>query len=96
MPSPVTKIHLSFGLGTVPVDVYSAAGSEASVSFVRIHTPDGGRVRNQAVCSREGTVVPPHEEVRGYRPRRVSSRCPTPTWRRSRSRRSGRSPSRHS
>ncbi|MFF7415775.1 non-homologous end joining protein Ku [Streptomyces lydicus] len=67
MPSPITTIHLSFGLVTVPVEVYSATDSAASVSFVRIHTRDVGRLRNQPVCSREGTAVPPHEVGRGYR-----------------------------
>ncbi|MFB7632164.1 Ku protein [Streptomyces sp. NPDC056149] len=64
---PTAKFSLSFGLVTIPVAAYNATDSSASVSFVRIHTADGGRVRNQPVCSLEGTEVSPDEIGRGYR-----------------------------
>ncbi|WP_261958337.1 Ku protein [Streptomyces nigrescens] len=60
------KIFLSFGLVTIPVAVYSAFDPTARVAFVRIHTKDTGRVRNQPVCSREGVEVPLAEIGRGY------------------------------
>ncbi|UQA96761.1 non-homologous end joining protein Ku [Streptomyces halobius] len=63
---PTAKFSISFGLVTIPVAAYAATDSSASVSFVRIHTADGGRVRNQAVCSLEGVEVAQDEIGRGY------------------------------
>ncbi|MCF3173289.1 Ku protein [Streptomyces sioyaensis] len=65
---PTAKFSISFGLVTIPVAAYNATDSSASVSFVRIHTADGGRVRNQPVCSAEGVEISPDEIGRGYRP----------------------------
>ncbi|WP_329181776.1 Ku protein [Streptomyces decoyicus] len=65
---PTAKFSISFGLVTIPVAAYNATDSSTSVSFVRIHTADGGRVRNQPVCSLEGVEIPPDEIGRGYKP----------------------------
>ncbi|MGY4990257.1 non-homologous end joining protein Ku [Streptomyces nigrescens] len=65
---PTAKFSISFGLVTIPVAAYNATDSSASVSFVRIHTADGGRVRNQPVCSLEGVEISPDEIGRGYKP----------------------------
>ncbi|GAU67378.1 DNA end-binding protein Ku [Streptomyces sp. NBRC 110611] len=65
---PTAKFSISFGLVTIPVAAYNATDSSAAVSFVRIHTADGGRVRNQPVCSLDGAEIPPDEIGRGYRP----------------------------
>ncbi|WP_043263376.1 Ku protein [Streptomyces sp. CT34] len=64
---PTAKFSISFGLVTIPVAAYNATDPAASVSFVRIHTADGGRVRNQPVCSLEGVEISPDEIGRGYR-----------------------------
>ncbi|MGD3106987.1 Ku protein [Streptomyces sp. YGL11-2] len=64
---PTAKFSISFGLVTIPVAAYNATDTSASVSFVRIHRADGGRVRNQPVCSREGVEISPDEIGRGYR-----------------------------
>ncbi|MGW2414268.1 non-homologous end joining protein Ku [Streptomyces tubercidicus] len=65
---PMAKFSISFGLVTIPVAAYNATDTSASVSFVRIHTADGGRVRNQPVCSLEGVEIAPDEIGRGYKP----------------------------
>ncbi|MEU8916869.1 Ku protein [Streptomyces nigrescens] len=65
---PTAKFSISFGLVTIPVAAYNATDSSASVSFVRIHTADGGRVRNQPVCSLEDVEISPDEIGRGYKP----------------------------
>ncbi|MFE3552917.1 Ku protein [Streptomyces kronopolitis] len=65
---PTAKFSISFGLVTIPVAAYNATDSSTSVSFVRIHTADGGRVRNQPVCSLEGVEITPDEIGQGYRP----------------------------
>lgn len=64
---PTAKFSISFGLVTIPVAAYTATDSSASVSFVRIHTADGGRVRNQPVCSLEDKEVSQDEIGRGYK-----------------------------
>ena len=64
---PTAKFSISFGLVTIPVAAYTATDSSASVSFVRIHTADGGRVRNQPVCSIEDIEVSQDEIGRGYK-----------------------------
>ncbi|GGX46236.1 Ku protein [Streptomyces noursei] len=64
---PTAKFVISFGLVTIPVAAYSTREPTASVAFTRIHTVDGGRVRNQTVCSAEGIAIPPEEVGRGYR-----------------------------
>lgn len=65
---PTAKFSISFGLVTIPVAAYNATDSSTSVSFVRIHTADGGRVRNQPVCSLEDIEITPDEIGRGYKP----------------------------
>ncbi|MCX4638533.1 Ku protein [Streptomyces platensis] len=65
---PTAKFSISFGLVTIPVAAYNATDTSASVSFVRIHTADGGRVRNQPVCSLEGVEITQDEIGRGYKP----------------------------
>ncbi|MEJ8646644.1 Ku protein [Streptomyces sp. MS1.AVA.3] len=65
---PTAKFSISFGLVTIPVAAYNATDSSTSVSFVRIHTADGGRVRNQPVCSLEDVEISPDEIGRGYKP----------------------------
>ncbi|MFD0163864.1 Ku protein [Streptomyces decoyicus] len=65
---PTAKFSISFGLVTIPVAAYNATDSSTSVSFVRIHTADGGRVRNQPVCSLEDVEITPDEIGRGYKP----------------------------
>ncbi|MFH8411034.1 Ku protein [Streptomyces sp. NPDC018019] len=57
---------MSFGLVTVPISLHAATDSGPSVSFVRVHKADGGRVRNQPTCSLEETEVPTEEIGRGY------------------------------
>lgn len=64
---PTARLVISFGLVTVPVAVYPARVPTAATSFTRLHTVDGGRVRNEPVCSAEGRVVPPGEIGRGFR-----------------------------
>ncbi|KEF04790.1 Ku protein [Streptomyces rimosus] len=67
MPHSLWQGALSFGLVTVPISLHAATDSGPSVSFVRVHKADGGRVRNQPVCSLEDEAEVPTEEIgRGY------------------------------
>jgi DNA end-binding protein Ku len=57
---------ISFGLVSVPVSLYSSSESAASVSFNMLHTSCGSRLKQQYICSKEGTVVEKDEVGKGY------------------------------
>jgi DNA end-binding protein Ku len=57
---------ISFGLVSVPVSLFSSSESSASVSFNMLHTTCGSRLKQQYVCSKEGTVVEKDEVGKGY------------------------------
>jgi DNA end-binding protein Ku len=57
---------ISFGLVSVPVNLFSSSESSASVSFNMLHTTCGSRLKQQYVCSKEGTVVEKDEIGKGY------------------------------
>jgi len=65
MASTVWKGHLTFGLVSFPVKLYSAARSE-SISFNQLHKTDGSRVRQVLYCAAEDKPVPRTEIVKGY------------------------------
>ena len=57
---------ISFGLVSVPVNLFSSSESSASVSFNMLHTTCGSRLKQQYICSKEGTVVEKDEVGKGY------------------------------
>src|SRR4029078_1694687 len=57
---------ISFGLVSVPVNLYSSSESKASVSFNMLHKKCGSRLKQQYVCSEGGDIVPRDETVKGY------------------------------
>jgi DNA end-binding protein Ku len=57
---------ISFGLVSVPVSLFSSSESSASVSFNMLHTTCGSRLKQQYICSSEGTVVEKDEVGKGY------------------------------
>lgn len=57
---------ISFGLVSVPVSLFSSSESSASVSFNMLHTTCGSRLKQQYICSKEGTVVEKDEVGKGY------------------------------
>jgi len=57
---------ISFGLVSVPVNLYSSSESTASISFNMLHTTCGSRLKQQYICSKEGTVVEKDEIGKGY------------------------------
>jgi DNA end-binding protein Ku len=56
---------ISFGLVSIPVKMFSAAGS-ARVSFNQIHPKCGGRIRQQLICPTCNEVVERTALVKGY------------------------------
>ena len=57
---------ISFGLVSVPVNLFSSSESSASISFNMLHTTCGSRLKQQYICSKEGTVVEKDEVGKGY------------------------------
>ena len=65
MPSSVWSGHLTFGLISMPVRLFSGARS-SGISFHMLHRPDKQRVKQQYICPVENVVVERSEIVKGY------------------------------
>jgi DNA end-binding protein Ku len=65
MASSVWKGHLTFGLVSFPVRLFSAARAE-TVSFNLLHKHDHSRIRQVIYCQTEDKPVPRTELVKGY------------------------------
>jgi DNA end-binding protein Ku len=65
MASTVWKGHLTFGLLSLPVGLYSAARSK-SVSFNQLHKSDHSRVKQILYCQAEDKRIERSDIVKGY------------------------------
>jgi len=65
MASSVWKGHLTFGLVSFPIRLFSAARSE-TISFNLLHKEDHSRIRQVVYCQAEDKPVPRSELVKGY------------------------------
>jgi DNA end-binding protein Ku len=65
MASTVWKGHLTFGMVSMPVKLYSAARSE-TVSFNQLHKHDNSRVKQVIYCQAEDKPIQRSEMVKGY------------------------------
>jgi DNA end-binding protein Ku len=65
MASSVWKGHLTFGLVSFPIRLFSAARSE-TVSFNLLHKDDHSRIKQMTFCQKEDKPVPRSELVKGY------------------------------
>jgi DNA end-binding protein Ku len=65
MASSVWKGHLTFGLVSFPVRLFSAARGE-TISFNLLHKEDHSRVKQVIYCQAEDKPVPRTELVKGY------------------------------
>jgi len=57
---------ISFGLVSVPVNLFSASESKASVSFNMLHKKCGSRLKQQYTCPKDNEVVGRDDTVKGY------------------------------
>jgi DNA end-binding protein Ku len=64
-PHSIGSGTISFGLVSIPVRLYAAAGS-AGVSFNMLHAKCGNRVRQQYYCPVDNVVVERGDIVKGY------------------------------
>ncbi len=66
MPArPIGSATVSFGLVSIPVQLYSASENSQKVRF-NFLAPDGSRVKQQYINATSGEVVPRDELVKGY------------------------------
>jgi DNA end-binding protein Ku len=65
MPSSVWSGHLTFGLISMPVRLFSGARS-SGISFNMLHRPDKSRLKQQYICQAEGVIVDRSDTVKGY------------------------------
>jgi DNA end-binding protein Ku len=65
MASTVWKGHLTFGLVSLPVRLYSAARAE-TVSFNQLHKTDNSRIKMVMYCQLEDKPITRSDIVKGY------------------------------
>ncbi len=65
MATSIWKGHLTFGLVSFPVRLFTAARSE-SISFNQLHKEDGSRIKQVIYCQSEDKPIPRSEIVKGY------------------------------
>jgi len=64
---PTAAATISFGMVSIPVKLFSATETKASISFNMLHEKCKGRVKQQYICERDqNMVVPRTEMVKGY------------------------------
>jgi DNA end-binding protein Ku len=57
---------ISFGLVSVPVNLFSSSESKASVSFNMLHKKCGSRLKQHYTCTKDNEPVERAETVKGY------------------------------
>jgi DNA end-binding protein Ku len=62
----IATATISFGLVSVPVNLYSSSESKTSVSFNMLHKKCSSRLKQQYICSKDGEIVERAETVKGY------------------------------
>ena len=65
MATSVWKGHLTFGLVSIPVRLFTAARTE-NVSFNQLHKHDNSRIKQVIYCQAEDKPIPRDEIVKGY------------------------------
>ena len=63
---PIWSGHITFGLISIPVGLYSALESSERVSFRLLHRKDMSPIKYKKFCSKEDIEVPNDEIVKGY------------------------------
>ena len=66
MPRPMWKGAVTFGLVSVPVNLYPATRRQAELSFRMLHKKDKAPIQFKRFCSEEEVEVPWNEIIKGY------------------------------
>ncbi len=62
----ISTATISFGLVSVPVNLYSSGEAKASVSFNMLHKKCKSRLKQQYICPKDNEIVTRDETVKGY------------------------------
>jgi DNA end-binding protein Ku len=62
----IASATISFGLVSVPVNLYSSSESKSSVSFNMLHKKCNSRLKQQYTCPKDNEIVTRDETVKGY------------------------------
>src|ERR1700751_6240810 len=65
MATTVWKGHLTFGLVSFPVKLFTAARQDG-ISFNQLHKTDSSRIKQVIYCQAEDKPIPRSEIVKGY------------------------------
>ena len=63
---PIASATLSFGLVSVPIQLFSSSESRATISFNWLHKDCGSRLKQQYVCKKDEQVVEREDMIKGY------------------------------
>ncbi|RDI43380.1 non-homologous end joining protein Ku [Aquicella lusitana] len=66
MPNAIWKGHISFGLVSVPIVLYSSEDKSASISFRQIDKRNNARIKHVRINAETGEEVPWEDVVKGY------------------------------
>jgi DNA end-binding protein Ku len=62
----IASATISFGLVSVPVNLFASAESRASISFNMLHAKCGTRLKQQYICPKDNEIVTRDQTVKGY------------------------------
>lgn len=62
----IANANISFGLVSVPVNLYSSSESKTNVSFNLLSKKSGSRLKQQYIDQKTGEIVPREDMVKGY------------------------------
>jgi DNA end-binding protein Ku len=57
---------ISFGLVSIPTKLYTTNESSGDIHFNMLHDADGGRLKQQYICTKCGEIVDREHTVKGY------------------------------
>ena len=66
MPRAIASATISFGLVTIPVNLYAATEAAAEIRFHWLHKKCGTRVKQQYYCPKDEEIVARKDLVKGY------------------------------
>ncbi|HZI41463.1 MAG TPA: Ku protein [Gemmatimonadaceae bacterium] len=62
----IASATISFGLVSVPVNLYSSSESKTSISFNMLHKKCSSRLKQQYICQKDNEIVERSDTVKGY------------------------------
>lgn len=66
MPRAFASAQISFGLVSIPVQLYTATESSEKISFNMLHKDCGSRIQQQLYCPKDERTIERTETVKGY------------------------------